>query len=104
MIGKARSFSAGDMVTVSGPPGTVVGEVLEAASPDEMPELGPGSFSKEVKDVMHEMHVDLMLLIGHRHSDKPVCFWAVHTPGGWFDLHGQRLHILRTHRGEPQCQ
>jgi hypothetical protein len=99
MTGKSCDFSAGDKVTVSGSPGTVIGKVLRAASPDEMPELGPGSFSKEVKDVMHEMRVDLMLLIGHRHNDKSVCFWAVHTPGGWSDLHGQRLRVFLAQRG-----
>lgn len=104
MTGRSCGFSAGDAVTVSGPPGAVIGEVLEAASPEEMPELGPGSFSKEVKDVMHEMRVDLMLLIGHRHNGKAACFWAVHTPGGWFDLHGQRLSIFHAQRGGTQCQ
>ena len=93
MTGKAHYFVVGDTVLVSGPPGEVVGQVLEAASPDEMPDLGPGSFSKEAKDVMREMHVDLILLIGHKHDDREVCFFALHNPDGWVDLHGQKLTV-----------
>ena len=50
---------------------------------------------KEAKDVMREMHVDLILLIGHQHDDRDVCFFAVHTPDGWVDLHGQNLVVLK---------
>jgi hypothetical protein len=32
------------------PPGEIVGEVLQASRPDEMPDLGPRVFSKEAKD------------------------------------------------------
>jgi hypothetical protein len=95
MTDKASYFVVGDTVLVSGPPGEVLGQVLEAASPDEMPDLGPGSFSKEAKDVMREMHVDLILLIGHKHDDREVCFFAVHNPAGWVDLHGQKLTVLK---------
>jgi hypothetical protein len=94
MTDKTCNFVIGDTVVVSGAPGEVVGEVLEAATPDEMPDLGPGSFSKEALDIMREMRVDLMLLIGHRHDGMPLCFWAVHNPNGWVDLHGQKL-VLR---------
>ncbi len=90
-----KPFAKGDTVLVAGPPGDVVGEVLEAASPDEMPDLGPGSCSREALDVMREMRVDFMLLIVHLHDGKPVCFWAVHNPDGWIDLHGQRLTIRK---------
>ena len=95
MTDKASYFVVGDTVLVSGPPGEVFGQVLEAASPDEMPDLGPGSLSKEAKDVMREMHVDLILLIGHKHDDREVCFFAVHNPDGWVDLHGQKLTVLK---------
>ena len=95
MTDKASYFVVGDTVLVSGPPGEVFGQVLEAASPNEMPDLSPGSFSKEAKDVMREMHVDLILLIGHKHDDREVCFFAVHNPDGWVDLHGQKLTVLK---------
>jgi hypothetical protein len=90
-----RPFDKGDRVVVAGLPGEVIGEVLEAATPDEMPDLGPGSASKEAKDVMREMHVDLMLLIKHEHSGQPVCFWAVRNPHGWVDLQGNELTIRK---------
>lgn len=95
MTDKSLCFVVGDTVLVSGPPGEVLGQVLEAASPGEMPDLGPGSFSKEAKDVMREMRVDLILLIGHKHDDREVCFFAVHNPDGWVDLHGQKLTVLK---------
>lgn len=90
-----KPFDKGDAVIVEGPPGRVIGVVLEAASPDDMPDLGPGTCSKEALDVMREMHVDLMLLIAHQRDRRPVCFWAVHKPDGWVDLHGQRLTVLK---------
>ncbi len=95
MTHEARKFAVGDRVLVSGPPGEVIGEVLDASTPDEMPDLGPGSCSKEAKDAMREQHVDLILLIGHRHDDQQVCFFAIHSPNGWTDLHGQRLAVLK---------
>jgi hypothetical protein len=94
-------FSKGDTVLVTGMAGDVIGEVLEAASPDEMPDLGPGSFSKEAMDVMREMGVDLILLIGHKHDGGAVCFFAVHNPDGWADLRGQTLTVLK---GYPVAQ
>lgn len=90
-----KLFEKGDVVLVDGPPGRVIGEVLDASTPDEMPDLGPGSSSAEAKAVMREMHMDLILLIGHKHGDHGVCFFAVHNPDGWCDLHGQRLTVLK---------
>jgi hypothetical protein len=90
-----RPFAVGDRVLVSGVSGEVIGEVIEAATVDEMPDLGPGSLSKEAKDVMREMLVDFVLLIGHPHSGRAVCFWAVRNPTGWLDLHGQKLVIRK---------
>ena len=48
----------------------MIGEVLEASTPDELPDLGPGSASKEALDVMREVRVDLALLIAHRHGNR----------------------------------
>ena len=90
-----KLFEKGDVVLVEGPPGRVLGEVLDASTPDEMPDLGPGSASKEAMDVMREMRVDLILLIGHKHEDRDVMFFAVHNPDGWHDLHGQKLTVLK---------
>jgi hypothetical protein len=90
-----KQFAEGDKVMVIGPPGAVVCDVFHAASPDQMPDLGPGSLSKEAVDVMREMRVDLMLLLGHEHDGLPVCFWAVHNPNGWVDLHGQELQVRK---------
>lgn len=95
MTTRVRIFAVGDPVLVSGPPGEVIGEVLEASSPDEMPDLGRGSFSKEAKELMRDMRVDLILLIGHKHEDRDVCFFAVHNPDGWVDLRGQKLTVLK---------
>ena len=89
------SFETHDCVLVSGMCGDVLGEVIEAATPDEMPDLGPGSLSAEAKDILREIHVDLILLIGHKHGDCDVCFFAVHNSEGWLDLQGQKLTVLK---------
>jgi hypothetical protein len=91
----ASPFAVRDRILVSGVSGEVMGVVIEAATVDEMPDLGPGSLSKEAKDVMREMRVDFMLLISHQHNGRTVCFWAVHNPDGWTDLHGQSLTVLK---------
>jgi hypothetical protein len=96
---KGPPFNAGDRVVVTGPPGRVVGEVLEAATPNKMPDLGPGSRSLEAMDLIREMRVDLVLLIGHVHDGKQVCFFALHNPSGWVDLRGQTLTLLKADAG-----
>jgi hypothetical protein len=90
-----RPFAVRDRILVSGVSGEVIGEVIEAATVNEMPDLGPGGLSKEAKAVMREVGVDFVLLIGHRHNGRGVCFWAVRTPTGWADLHGQKLVIRK---------
>jgi hypothetical protein len=90
-----RPFAVRDRILVSGVSGEVIGEVIEAATLDEMPDLCPGSLSNEAKDVIREVGVDFLLLIGHRHNGRAVCFWAVRNPAGWFDLHGQQLVIRK---------
>ncbi len=45
--------------------------------------------------VMREQHVDLILLIQHKHDDQDVCFFAIHNPNGWTDLRGQELNVLK---------
>lgn len=90
-----RPFAVRDRILVSGVSGDVIGEVFEAATVDELPDLGPGSLSKEAKDVMREMRVSFVVLIGHRHNGRAVCFCAVHTATGWLDLHGQKLVIRK---------
>jgi hypothetical protein len=92
------SHSKTEFVLVNGPSGEVIGEVLEAATPDQLPDLGPGSASNEVLGVMREMRVDLVLLIAHRHEGRKVCFFALRNPGGWVDLHGQELRVLKGYR------
>jgi hypothetical protein len=94
-----KPFEKGDVVLVKGPPGDVMGEVLDASTLDELPNLGPGSASMEALDVMREMQVDLVLLIAHKHDDRDVCFFAFHNPGGWVDLHGQTITVLKSYRG-----
>lgn len=88
-------FAVGDRVLVAGPPGQVVGEVIEAATPDEMPDLEPASGSHEAKQIMHEWRVDFLVVIRHQHDGQLVDFFALHYPGGWRDLRGQDLWITR---------
>ena len=82
----------GDIVLVNGPPGEVIGEVLHASTLDELPDLGPGSASKEALDVMREMRVDLVLLIAHKHEGRDACFFAVHNQDG-------RVRVVKGYRG-----
>jgi len=94
-----RPFAVGDRVLVAGPPGQVVGEVIEAATPYEMPDLGPESVSHQAKQIMHEWRVDFLVVIRHEHDGQLVGFFALHHPGGWRDLRGQDLQIARMRKG-----
>jgi hypothetical protein len=94
-----RPFAVGDRVLVAGPPGQVVGEVIEAATPYEMPDLGPESVSHQAKQIMHEWRVDFLVVIRHEHYGQMVGFFALHHPGGWRDLRGQDLQIARVGNG-----
>ena len=94
-----RPFAVGDRVLVAGPPGQVVGEVIEAATPYEMPDLGPESVSHQAKQIMHEWRVDFLVVIRHKHDGQLVGFFALRHPGGWRDLRGQNLQIARVWQG-----
>jgi len=92
-------FRERDMVHVEGGVGEVVGLVLHASTPCDMPDLGPGSASHEAHQLMHEWRIDFLLLIRHRHGEDAVCFFALRSPHGWRDLKGQSLEITRVGRG-----
>jgi hypothetical protein len=96
-----RPFAVGDRVLVAGPPSQVVGEVIEAATPYEMPSLEPASASAahQAKQIMHEWRVDFLVVIRHVHAGQLVGFFALHHPGGWRDLRGHDLQIARVGRG-----
>ena len=90
-----RPFAEGDRVLVQGANGEVVGMVAHAATPYEMPHLGPGSSSHEAHQLMHEGDVDFLVLIQHQHAEDDLMFFALHHPGGWRDLQGQDLRITK---------
>jgi hypothetical protein len=90
-----RPFSVGDRVLVAGPAGQVIGEVLQVATPAEMPPIEGAPPPEDVRSILREWRVDLILLIGHRYDDQQVCFFAFHNPDGWTDLHGQKLTVLK---------
>jgi hypothetical protein len=92
---KAPPFKAGDRIIVSGPPGAVAGEVLQVATPEAMPQIGGAPPAKEVQAILREWRIDLVLLIAHKHEDRNVCFFALRHPGGWRDLRGQTLTLLK---------
>jgi hypothetical protein len=90
-----RPFAVGDRVLVQGPPGEVIGEVLEAATPYEMPDLGQAARSHETHQIMHEWRIDFLVFIAHKNDGRDVMFVALRHPGGWRDLRGQDLQITR---------
>jgi predicted amidophosphoribosyltransferase len=94
-----RPFAVGDRVLVMGPPGEVLGEVIEAATPNEMPDLGPESASHQAHQIMHGWRVDFLVVIRHEHQGQLVGFFALHHPGGWRDLRGQYLRITKVRKG-----
>lgn len=94
-----RPFAEGDRVLVSGPPGEVIGVVLHATTPYELPHLGRESSSHEAHQVMHEWGVDFVVLVQHRHGDREQCFFALRHPLGWRDLRGQDLRITKVGGG-----
>jgi len=93
-----RPFAEGDHVLIEGPSGEVVGEVVHACTPYEMPHLGPGTASHEAHQVMHEWKVDFLVLIKHHHDQRDQCFFALRHPGGWRDLRGQDLVITKVRK------
>lgn len=95
-----RPFTEGDHVLVQGPPGDVIGEVVHACTPYEMPHLGPGSHSHEAHQLMHEWKVDFLVLINHPHDERERCFFALRHPGGWRDLRGQDLVITKVRKDQ----
>jgi len=95
-----RPFAVGDRVLVHGPPGEVIGDVLEAATPYEMPDLGQGARAHEAHQIMHEWRIDFMLFIAHKHDDNEVMFVALRHPGGWRDLRGQDLRIAKVRKDQ----
>ena len=93
-----RPFVVGDRVLVVGPPGELVGAVIEAATPYEMPDLGPRSASHQARQVMYEWQVDFLIVILHKHDNRIVGFFALRHPGGWRDLRGHDLTITKVRR------
>jgi hypothetical protein len=94
----AWPFRERDLVHVEGSVGEVVGQVLHASTPYDMPDLGPGSASHEAHQLMHEWRVDFLLLIRHRHGEDTICFFALRNTHGWCDLKGQSLEITKVRR------
>jgi len=91
--GNPPTFAVGDRVLIAGPAGEVIGEVLKVATPEALPQIEGAPPAKEVQTILREWHVDLLLLITHKHGGEDVCFFALRLPGGWRDLHGQDLQV-----------
>jgi hypothetical protein len=95
-----RPLTQGDRVLVRGLPGDVVGEVIHACTPYEMPDFGPGSHSHEARQLMDEWKVDFLVLVRRPHGDREQCFFALRHPGGWRDLRGQDLQITKVRKDQ----
>ena len=63
------------------------------AAPEDMPQIEGAPPAKEVQAILREWHVDLLLLIAHKHEGQDVCFFALRHPGGWRDLRGQDIQV-----------
>jgi hypothetical protein len=92
-----QQLAVGDRVLVLGPPGEVVGDVLQIAAPEDMPQIEGPPPAEQVKEILREFQVDLLLLIAHKHDAQDVCSFALRHPGGWRDLHGQDIQIAKVH-------
>jgi len=71
----------------------VTGEVLQVSAPEEMPHIEGAPPAKDVHAILREWHVDLVLLIAHKHEGQDVCFFALRHPVGWRDLHGTDIQV-----------
>jgi hypothetical protein len=89
------ALAAGDRALVIGPPGEVTGKILQVAAPEEMPQIQGAPPAEDVQAILREWHVDLLLLIAHKHEGQGVCFFALHHPGGWRDLNGQDISVTK---------
>ena len=93
--GVAETYSVGDRVLVAGEAGRVIGDVLAVWTPDQVSEIEGAPPVEQVREILREFEVDLLLLIEHKHNGRDVCFFALRHPGGWRDLRGQNLTIRR---------
>jgi hypothetical protein len=83
----------GEIVCVCGAAGEVFGQVLDVKAPADMIEL-PGFDVCEVRQVLNELGVIELALIGHIYGDQQVCFFALLTEDGdWFDVQQNPLQI-----------
>lgn len=97
-------LAPGDRVCISNPErGSVEGKVLHAVRPNALPALAEewGELRTEtVRQILREWTVSQIVLItyrfGHGRRARDVCFFALHTEAGWYDLKRQALTIERT--------
>lgn len=88
------TLRAGQRVIVSGPLGTVAGDVLNVETPDTLPELVGTARVARVREILAEFDVVEIALIRHLHNGRPVVFAALRdSEGQWRDLRGQQLTI-----------
>lgn len=76
----------------------MIGHVLNVATPEEAPEIEGAPPIDEVKEILREWQVDLLLLIRHKHNGQDVCFFALRHPCGWRDLRGRDIQVTRVGR------
>ena len=95
--GGAHHLAVGDRVLVLGPPGEVMGEILQIAAPRDMPQIEGAPPATDVQAILREWHIDMLLLIAHKHEGQDVCFFALRHPGGWRDLRGQDISVTHQH-------
>ena len=93
--GGAHHLAVGDRVLVLGPPGEVMGESLQIAAPQDMPQIEGAPRATDVQVILREWHVDQLLLLAHKHAGQDVCFFVLHHPGGCCDSCGQDISVTR---------
>lgn len=87
-------LQAGQRVRITGAAGSVYGQVLETATPPQLPSIQHAPAVELVRAILDEWGVhQLAMLTYTTAAGQPVMFLALSTSHGWRDLKGRRLTI-----------
>lgn len=84
-------------VRISGEKGTVTGWVIDAHTPDTLPDIPalPAGFHAQVGEVLKERGITAVLMLGYRYGDQNVCFVVFGNDAGqYWDLQFQPLTVI----------
>jgi hypothetical protein len=92
-----QSLRTGQRVRITGPAGSVHGQVLETATPPQLPDIHGAPAVKLVREILDEWGVHQLAMLTYTAAgNQAVMFLALLTDHGWRDLRGRPLTIQET--------